>query len=104
MNAHQLLLERVERDRARGILAALAVLEVLQRGERDSGVQAVAVEAVALHRDDVLDGRDIAEVFLDLLDHLDRAVGAGAGGQLDVADHVALVFLGKERRRQAQFW
>ncbi|MDT4824452.1 hypothetical protein FQZ97_577000 [compost metagenome] len=102
VDAHQLLLEGVERDRPRGILALLAFAEILQRDERDGGVQAVAVEAIALHGDHVLDRRHAREVLLDLFDDVDGAVRRGARGQFDVADHVALVFLGQERRRQAQ--
>src|SRR5690606_10976281 len=98
----QEFLDRLECDRAGGIGAVFALGEVFQGRERNSGVQAVAVEAVALHRDDVLDRGLRHEVLLDLFDHIDRAVGAGAGGQFDVAYYVALVFLGQERRGQAQ--
>ena len=44
-DAHQLLLEGIEGDGARGI-AAPALAEILERGEGNGGVQAVAVEAV----------------------------------------------------------
>ena len=85
-----------------GLILALALAPVLERGEHDTRVRPVAREAETLDSHDVLDRLFLLVVVLDLLDHFQRAVGRCTRRQLDVGHDVALDFGRHERRRQAQ--
>src|SRR5690606_27698546 len=78
------------------VFLSLALVKVLQGHKGNGRVQAATVKTETLHGNDVLDLRLLFEVVLDLGDGFNGAVGGRAGGQLNISNHVALVFFGQE--------
>ena len=79
------------------VFLAFTFVEVLQGHKGNSRVQTTTVKTEALHGNDVFDLRLLFEVVLDLGNRFNRTVGCRTGRQLDVGNHVALIFLRQER-------
>src|SRR5450830_928857 len=83
-------------------LPAMASADCDLLRKHQTGILAATGEAETGNGYHVFNGRIFQVVVFDLLDHCERAVGAGTGRQLHVSDDVTLIFIRQEGRWQTR--